>query len=84
MYIFGDIYSLIYIIQAAGFRYPRPASVPPSPAHSLHSSPHHSEAEEEEEEPYDEDLEAEKDRVNIRQPFNMTNKTQTVGLPENN
>ncbi|KTG06786.1 hypothetical protein cypCar_00027085 [Cyprinus carpio] len=70
---------------ATGFRYPRPASVPPSPAHSLHSSPHHSEAEDEEE-PYDEDLEAEKDRVNIRQPFNMLNrnKNQTVGLPEKN
>uniref|UniRef100_A0A8C2HE13 Glycogen [starch] synthase n=1 Tax=Cyprinus carpio TaxID=7962 RepID=A0A8C2HE13_CYPCA len=70
---------------ATGFRYPRPASVPPSPAHSLHSSPHHSEAEDEEE-PYDEDLEAEKDRVNIRQPFNMPNrnKNQTVGLPEKN
>uniref|UniRef100_A0A8C2CFD0 Glycogen [starch] synthase n=1 Tax=Cyprinus carpio TaxID=7962 RepID=A0A8C2CFD0_CYPCA len=70
---------------AAGFRYPRPASVPPSPAHSLHSSPHHSEAEDEEE-PYDEDLEAEKDRVNIRQPFNLPNrnKNHTVGLPEKN
>uniref|UniRef100_A0A9R1SQJ6 Glycogen [starch] synthase n=3 Tax=Cyprinus carpio TaxID=7962 RepID=A0A9R1SQJ6_CYPCA len=70
---------------ATGFRYPRPASVPPSPAHSLHSSPHHSEAEDEEE-PYDEDLEAEKDRVNIRQPFNLPNrnKNHTVGLPEKN
>ncbi|XP_048065111.1 glycogen [starch] synthase, muscle [Megalobrama amblycephala] len=66
-----------------GFRYPRPASVPPSPAHSLHSSPHHSEAEDEEE-PYDEDLEAEKDRLNIRQPINLPNrnKNHTVGLPE--
>uniref|UniRef100_A0A672Q4F1 Glycogen [starch] synthase n=1 Tax=Sinocyclocheilus grahami TaxID=75366 RepID=A0A672Q4F1_SINGR len=72
-------------LSATGFRYPRPASVPPSPAHSLHSSPHHSEAEDEEE-PYDEDLEAEKDRVNIRQPFNMPNrnKNQTVSLPEKN
>uniref|UniRef100_A0A665UY39 Glycogen [starch] synthase n=1 Tax=Echeneis naucrates TaxID=173247 RepID=A0A665UY39_ECHNA len=53
-----------------GFRYPRPASVPPSPALSRHSSPHHSEAEEnDDDEHYDEDLEAEKDRVNIRQPF---------------
>ncbi|RXN12822.1 glycogen [starch] muscle [Labeo rohita] len=70
---------------ATGFRYPRPASVPPSPAHSLHSSPHHSEAEDEEE-PYDEDLEAEKDRVNIRQPVSIPNrnKNQTVGLPEKN
>ncbi|CAM4384523.1 unnamed protein product [Leuciscus chuanchicus] len=70
---------------ATGFRYPRPASVPPSPAHSLHSSPHHSEGEDEEE-PYDEDLEAEKDRVNIRQPLNVPNrnKNHTVGLPEKN
>ncbi|KAJ8251046.1 hypothetical protein GJAV_G00216640 [Gymnothorax javanicus] len=54
-----------------GFRYPRPASVPPSPALSRHSSPHHSEAEDEDEERYDEDLEAEKDRMNIRQPFTL-------------
>uniref|UniRef100_A0A672GCK8 Glycogen [starch] synthase n=1 Tax=Salarias fasciatus TaxID=181472 RepID=A0A672GCK8_SALFA len=55
-----------------GFRYPRPASVPPSPALSRHSSPHHSEAEDnEEDERYDEDLEAEKDRVNIRQPHTL-------------
>uniref|UniRef100_A0AAX7V8R7 Glycogen [starch] synthase n=1 Tax=Astatotilapia calliptera TaxID=8154 RepID=A0AAX7V8R7_ASTCA len=54
----------------AGFRYPRPASVPPSPALSRHSSPHHSEAEDnEDDERYDEDLEAEKDKVNIRQPY---------------
>lgn len=44
--------------------------MPPSPALSRHSSPHHSEAEDnDEDECYDEDLEAEKDRVNIRQPF---------------
>ncbi|CAL1569239.1 unnamed protein product [Knipowitschia caucasica] len=54
-------------LQAEGFRYPRPYSVPPSPSASLHSTPHHSD--EEEEEDYDEDLEAEKDRVNIRAPF---------------
>uniref|UniRef100_A0A8C9VDG5 Glycogen [starch] synthase n=1 Tax=Scleropages formosus TaxID=113540 RepID=A0A8C9VDG5_SCLFO len=54
-----------------GFRYPRPASVPPSPALSRHSSPHHSEAEDEDDERYDEDLEAEKDRQNIRQPFSL-------------
>ncbi|KAG7243683.1 hypothetical protein INR49_011240 [Caranx melampygus] len=49
---------------------PPTASVPPSPALSRHSSPHHSEAEDnDEDERYDEDLEAEKDRVNIRQPF---------------
>uniref|UniRef100_A0A674NQ41 Glycogen [starch] synthase n=1 Tax=Takifugu rubripes TaxID=31033 RepID=A0A674NQ41_TAKRU len=57
-------------VSTSGFRYPRPASVPPSPALSRHSSPHHSEAEDnDEDESYDEDLEAEKDRVNIRQPF---------------
>uniref|UniRef100_A0A672KY01 Glycogen [starch] synthase n=1 Tax=Sinocyclocheilus grahami TaxID=75366 RepID=A0A672KY01_SINGR len=81
----SDLLDWRYLGRATGFRYPRPASVPPSPAHSLHSSPHHSEAEDEEE-PYDEDLEVEKDRVNIRQPFNLPNrnKNQTVGLPEKN
>ncbi|XP_028647338.2 glycogen [starch] synthase, muscle [Erpetoichthys calabaricus] len=48
-----------------GFKYPRPASVPPSPSLSRHSSPHHSETEEDDER-YDEDLEAEKDRQNIK------------------
>uniref|UniRef100_A0A3B3DQW2 Glycogen [starch] synthase n=1 Tax=Oryzias melastigma TaxID=30732 RepID=A0A3B3DQW2_ORYME len=68
-----------------GFRYPRPASVPPSPALSRHSSPHHSEAEDDEDERYDEDLEAEKDRVNIRQPYTVTkNKTSAIpGADEN-
>uniref|UniRef100_A0AAY4CFS6 Glycogen [starch] synthase n=1 Tax=Denticeps clupeoides TaxID=299321 RepID=A0AAY4CFS6_9TELE len=67
-----------------GFRYPRPASVPPSPAHSLHSSPHHSEAEDDdEEERYDEDLEAEKDRLNIRQPYSSTYRLQN-SVPEKN
>lgn len=64
--------------QTSGFRYPRPASVPPSPALSRHSSPHHSEAEDDdEEECYDEDLEAEKDRVNIRQPFTVPFKNKS-------
>lgn len=51
-----------------GFRFPRPASVPPSPSLSRHSSPRHSDAEEEEEteERYDEEEEAEKDRLNIK------------------
>lgn len=59
---------------AQGYRYPRPASVPPSPSLSRHSSPHQSEDEEEprdglpEEERYDEDEEAAKDRRNIRAP----------------
>lgn len=48
-----------------GFCYPRPASKPPSPATSLHSSPYHSETEEDEER-YNEEEEAEKDRMNIK------------------
>ncbi|CAM5123543.1 unnamed protein product [Natator depressus] len=52
---------------AQGFRYPRPASVPPSPSISRHSSPHHSETEEDDER-YDEEEEAEKDRRNIKPP----------------
>uniref|UniRef100_A0A8C6KHN4 Glycogen [starch] synthase n=1 Tax=Nothobranchius furzeri TaxID=105023 RepID=A0A8C6KHN4_NOTFU len=67
--------------QTAGFRYPRPASVPPSPALSRHSSPHHSEAEDnEEDERYDEELEAEKDRVNIRQPYTMPVKNKVSAV----
>lgn len=67
--------------QTAGFRYPRPASVPPSPALSRHSSPHHSEAEDnEEDERYDEELEAEKDRVNIRQPYTVPAKNKVSAL----
>lgn len=78
-------FAFFKILQTTGFRYPRPASVPPSPAHSLHSSPHHSEAEDEDE-AYDEDLEAEKDRLNIRQPFNIMNKNKSLAddLPEKN
>lgn len=64
--------------QTSGFRYPRPSSVPPSPALSRHSSPHHSEAEDnDEDECYDEDLEAEKDRVNIRQPYSVPFKNKS-------
>lgn len=67
--------------QTSGFRYPRPASVPPSPALSRHSSPHHSEAEDnDEDERYDEDLEAEKDRVNIRQPYALPYKNKSTAL----
>lgn len=63
--------------QTSGFRYPRPASVPPSPSLSRHSSPHHSDVEDnDEDERYDEDLEAEKDRVNIRQPFTTPYKNK--------
>ncbi|MEE6482768.1 hypothetical protein FKM82_013332 [Ascaphus truei] len=56
---------------AQGFRYPRPASVPPSPSLSRHSSPHHSETEEDDER-YDEEEEAEKDRQNIKPPAMAT------------
>ena len=59
--------------QAQGFRYPRPASVPPSPSLSRHSSPRQSEAEEDDDR-YDEDAEAEKDRLNIRQPLTLPSK----------
>lgn len=55
-------------LQTEGFRYPRPASVPPSPSASLHSTPHHSDVEDDDE-PYDEDEEAERDRLNIKAPF---------------
>ncbi|XP_032983507.1 glycogen [starch] synthase, muscle isoform X2 [Rhinolophus ferrumequinum] len=61
---------------AQGYRYPRPASVPPSPSLSRHSSPPLSEDEEdprdrtpnEDTERYDEEEEAAKDRRNIRAP----------------
>ncbi|KAM5172375.1 glycogen [starch] synthase, liver isoform 2-T2 [Mantella aurantiaca] len=56
-----------------GFRYPRPSSVPPSPATSRPSSPHSSDDEDEEEvdERYDEDEEAERDRQNIKSSFDV-------------
>uniref|UniRef100_UPI00398EB9C8 glycogen [starch] synthase, liver isoform X2 n=1 Tax=Pristiophorus japonicus TaxID=55135 RepID=UPI00398EB9C8 len=54
-----------------GFRYPRPASVPPSPSVSLHSSPHQSDDEENDDERYDEEEEAEKDRRNIKAPVSL-------------
>ncbi|CAB1431220.1 unnamed protein product [Pleuronectes platessa] len=56
-------------LKTEGFRYPRPYSVPPSPSASLHSTPHHSDAEDEDDEPYNEDEEAERDRLNIKSPF---------------
>uniref|UniRef100_A0A7N8YMN9 Glycogen [starch] synthase n=1 Tax=Mastacembelus armatus TaxID=205130 RepID=A0A7N8YMN9_9TELE len=56
-------------LRTEGFRYPRPYSVPPSPSASLHSTPHHSDVEDEDDEPYDEDEEAERDRLNIKPPF---------------
>lgn len=56
--------------QTEGFRYPRPYSVPPSPSVSVHSTPHHSDVEDDDDsEPYDEDEEAERDRLNIKAPF---------------
>lgn len=54
-----------------GFRYPRPSSVPPSPAVSQPSSPRDSEEEDEDEERYDEDEEAERDRQNIKSDFSL-------------
>lgn len=67
---------LLRVMQSQGYRYPRPASVPPSPSLSRHSSPHQSEDEEEprdgllreDSERYDEEEEAAKDRRNIRAP----------------
>ncbi|XP_043093083.1 glycogen [starch] synthase, liver [Puntigrus tetrazona] len=57
------------IASTQGFRYPRPASVPPSPSASLHSTPHHSD--EEDDDTYDEEEEAERDRQNIKAPFTL-------------
>ncbi|XP_035771504.1 glycogen [starch] synthase, liver-like [Neolamprologus brichardi] len=59
----------VYKKGTEGFRYPRPYSVPPSPSASIHSTPHHSDVEDEDDEPYDEDEEAERDRMNIKSPF---------------
>uniref|UniRef100_A0A3Q2EEA0 Glycogen [starch] synthase n=1 Tax=Cyprinodon variegatus TaxID=28743 RepID=A0A3Q2EEA0_CYPVA len=55
--------------QTEGFRYPRPSSVPPSPSASLRSTPHHSDEEDDDDEPYNEEDEAERDRLNIKLPF---------------
>uniref|UniRef100_A0A8C9RXT0 Glycogen [starch] synthase n=1 Tax=Scleropages formosus TaxID=113540 RepID=A0A8C9RXT0_SCLFO len=66
---------------SSGFRYPRPASVPPSPALSRHSSPHHSDDNDDDDERYNEDLEAEKDRLNIRQPHSPQYRDKS-GLPD--
>ncbi|XP_068611277.1 glycogen [starch] synthase, liver [Brachionichthys hirsutus] len=57
-------------LKTQGFRFPRPYSVPPSPSASVHSTPHHSDEEDDaDSEPYDEDEEAERDRLNIKAPF---------------
>lgn len=59
-------------LRGDGFRYPRPYSVPPSPSASIHSTPHHSDVEDDDDdEPYDEDEEAERDRQNIKSPFQL-------------
>ena len=42
--------------------------MPPSPSASVHSTPHHSDVEDDDE-PYNEDEEAERDRLNIKAPF---------------
>lgn len=55
--------------------------MPPSPALSRHSSPRQSENEDnDEDERYDEDLEAEKDRKNIRQPYAVPYKNKSAAL----
>uniref|UniRef100_A0A5F8G6L3 Glycogen [starch] synthase n=1 Tax=Monodelphis domestica TaxID=13616 RepID=A0A5F8G6L3_MONDO len=54
--------------QTQGFKFPRPSSVPPSPTSSQHSSPQASDVEDEDER-YDEEEEAERDRLNIKSPF---------------
>ncbi|XP_020569762.1 glycogen [starch] synthase, liver [Oryzias latipes] len=66
---FPDKFKMDTILKTEGFRYPRPYSVPPSPSASLHSTPHHSDAEDEDDDAYDEEEEAERDRVNIKAPF---------------
>uniref|UniRef100_A0A452QGB7 Glycogen [starch] synthase n=1 Tax=Ursus americanus TaxID=9643 RepID=A0A452QGB7_URSAM len=56
--------------QTEGFKYPRPSSVPPSPSGSQVSSPQSSDVEDEEEDArYNEEEEAERDRLNIKSPF---------------
>uniref|UniRef100_A0AC11B207 Glycogen synthase 2 n=1 Tax=Ovis aries TaxID=9940 RepID=A0AC11B207_SHEEP len=56
-----------------GFKYPRPPSVPPSPSGSQASSPQSSDAEDDDEgERYDEEEEAERDRLNIKSPFSLS------------
>ncbi|XP_004405558.1 PREDICTED: glycogen [starch] synthase, liver isoform X2 [Odobenus rosmarus divergens] len=55
-----------------GFKYPRPSSVPPSPSGSQVSSPQGSDVEDEEEDGrYNEEEEAERDRLNIKSPFSL-------------
>ncbi|KAL2776752.1 glycogen [starch] synthase, liver [Daubentonia madagascariensis] len=56
-----------------GFKYPRPSSVPPSPSGSQASSPQSSDVEDEtEDERYNEEEEAERDRLNIKSPFSLS------------
>ncbi|XP_047722717.1 glycogen [starch] synthase, liver isoform X2 [Prionailurus viverrinus] len=54
-----------------GFKYPRPSSVPPSPSGSQVSSPQSSDVEDEEDERYNEEEEAERDRLNIKSPWSL-------------
>uniref|UniRef100_A0A3Q7PPK0 Glycogen [starch] synthase n=1 Tax=Callorhinus ursinus TaxID=34884 RepID=A0A3Q7PPK0_CALUR len=54
-----------------GFKYPRPSSVPPSPSGSQVSSPQGSDVEDEEDGRYNEEEEAERDRLNIKSPFSL-------------
>uniref|UniRef100_A0A3B3RSD5 Glycogen [starch] synthase n=1 Tax=Paramormyrops kingsleyae TaxID=1676925 RepID=A0A3B3RSD5_9TELE len=78
---FPDTYCYEPQDPTSGFSYPRPASIPPSPAMSRHSSPHHSD--DDDHERYDEDLEAEKDRLNFRQPSSLhpCNKNASESIP---
>uniref|UniRef100_A0A8C3FXW8 Glycogen [starch] synthase n=1 Tax=Cyclopterus lumpus TaxID=8103 RepID=A0A8C3FXW8_CYCLU len=72
--------------QTEGFRYPRPYSVPPSPSASVPSTPHHSDVEDDDDddEPYNEDEEAERDRLNIKgkkkQPGELGSCRANTGL----
>lgn len=60
------------LLQTEGFKYPRPSSVPPSPSGSQVSSPQSSDVEDEaEDERYNEEEEAERDRLNIKSPFSL-------------
>ncbi|XP_023410517.1 glycogen [starch] synthase, liver isoform X2 [Loxodonta africana] len=54
-----------------GFKYPRPPSVPPSPSGSQASSPQSSDVEDDEDERYNEEEEAERDRLNFKSPFSL-------------
>ncbi|KAL0612007.1 Glycogen [starch] synthase, liver [Plecturocebus cupreus] len=69
----SDLLDWRYLGRTEGFKYPRPSSVPPSPSGSQASSPQSSDVEDEvENERYDEEEEAERDRLNIKSPFSLS------------